>query len=313
MRICWLLVLAGLAGCASRERPEEDYFAIREAQVAALVVRGTPESLASASILVNFERDSQALTLINRAVALAPGRGEFTYLRWRLCAIHQCAEEAQFIRGLKAIDPRNGAAWLPELQLAWDQGDQRQVTEIISKIGSTRGPYFYWNSLVVMMVDSLADAPAPAPSKRAEDLPARMTAAMGAVSSVAIPPLYALGKSCHLDQFDQPGRRFACEAMTSQLLESDTMIMQGLALSIRQRWWSDGSPERVKLQTERLQFDYLRDASLVPRLFHFNSHFATRLAAMRGTDSEAQVARAMLISYHKPVERPLNWKDPFQR
>jgi hypothetical protein len=131
MRICWLLLLAGLAGCAGREPSAGDYLAIRDAQVAALTARGTPENLASASMLINFERDSQALTLINRAVALAPDRGEFVYLRWRVCAIHHCAEEAQFIRGLKAIDPRNGVAWLPELQAAWDGSSAAGTREVV--------------------------------------------------------------------------------------------------------------------------------------------------------------------------------------
>jgi len=311
MRLSWFLLLAGLVGCAGEERTSRDFESAREAQVAALTAGGAPESLATASMMRGLKRDTESLALINGAAALAPERAEIIYLQWRVCVSHQCAEEAQILAALKRVDPGNGMAWLPQLNGAWERGDQAEVTDIVAKIGASRGLNLYWNSSTVMMADALSESGQRKSRGHANDLPARMVTAIGILAAVSIPPLQPLGRVCLPAQFEQRGRRAACEAMVAGLGKSDTIIVQSLGLSIQEKWWPEGSAERESLKGQRQQIQYLLIASSRERILHLNKDFATRLDAMRRTSSEAEVMRAMLISYHEPLERPLTWKDPF--
>ena len=311
MRFGCLLLLAALAGCAGQERTSRDFEATRDAQAAALSARATPESLATASALLSFKRDSESLALVNSAAALAPERADIIYLQWRVCVRHQCAEEPQILADLKRVDPGNGMAWLPELNAAWERADQREVTEIVAKIGASRGVNLHWNPLVVMMVDALGESALRNARDRANDFPTRMVTAIGILAATSTPPLQPLAKACLPAQFEQRGRRAACEAMVAGLGKSDTMIAQGLGLSIQEKWWPEGSAERENLKGQRQQIQYLLIASSRERILHLNKDWATRLDAMRKTSNEVEVMRAMLISHHEPLERPLNWQDPY--
>lgn len=258
MRFSCLLLLACLTGCAGRELSTNQYEAVSDSRAAALIERGTTESLATASVMLGFRQNSEALALINRGAA-------------------------------------------------------REATRIVETIGALRGLDIYWNKTVVMMVDALGeitlrDAHAPQPT-----LSERMVTTIGLLAAMSIPPLQPFSKACRQTQFDQPGRRSACEAMALRLRQSDTMIIQSLGLTVQTRWSAEGSPERENLMAQKRQFYYLLDASSRERRFHSNADFATRLEAMRHSTSEAEVAQAMLISFHEPLERPLNWKEPFPR
>jgi hypothetical protein len=313
MRFSCLLFLACLTGCAGRDLSTNRNEAIRDARAAALIERGTPESLATASVMLGLKQNSKSLALIERAGALAPRRAEISYLRWRACAGEQCPEEARYIAELKTIDPGNGMAWLPELNAAFDRDDQPEVTRIIEIIGTLRGLDIYWNNTVVMMVDALGEIAVRDANTPPLTLPERMVTTIGLLAAMSIPPMQPLSKACRQTQFDEPGRRSACEAMASRLRQSDTMIVQSLGLTFQTRWSPEDSPERENLKAQKRQFYYLLDASTKERQFHSSTDFATRLEAMRHSTSEAEVAQAMLISFHEPLERPLNWKDPFPR
>jgi hypothetical protein len=312
MRICVLLLAVGFVGCAGEARMARYFEAHLEAEIAALIARGTPRSLATAAVLLNFKTDSRSPTLIDRAVAMAPADAKLIYLQWGECARHQCADEQKIIEHLKAADPGNGLAWLPELNAARERKSEAEITQLLATIGATRGLSFYWNPLNVMMVDALNEnVPPEDRAAPGENLSARGVTVIGVLAALAIPPLQSLGKSCRLDQFDQLGRRAACEAMTARLSESDTVIMQGLGISIQQKWWPEGSPERERLREQRRQYDYLVEESTRPRFFGMNRDWAARFEAMRNFRSEADVERAMLIFHHEPLERPVNWKDPY--
>jgi hypothetical protein len=314
MRFRLLLLVASLAGCTDASRTAREFDAQRDGQIGALIARDTPQSLATASLLLNFKTNPESQALIDRAVSMAPARAEIIYVQWRECAFHKCADAEKIIERLKAIDPDNGLAWLPELNAAKEGKSEAEVTRLLARIGATRGLTLYWNSLIAMMADALrengASIGAPASNPR---LVGSVVTAIGVLAAVGIPPLQSLGKACRLDQFDQPGRRAACEAMTARLMESDTVIMQGLGLSIQEKWWPEGGAERERLRAQRRQFDYLMFESSRERVLHMNRDWAVRLEAMRNFRREQDVERAMLIFYHEPLERPVNWKSPYPR
>ena len=311
MRLSCLVLLAGVAGCASQMPSPRDYEATRDARAAALTARATPDSLATASVLLGFKRDSESLELINRAYALAPQRAEIVYLRWRACAARQCADEQQYIAALKSVDPGNGVAWLPELSAALEREDQREVTRILQIIGTSQGLNFYWNRTCVLMVDALTDIAPRDKAKPKLDLAARLVTSSGLLAALSIPPLQPLAKACRSNERDEPERRNACMAMASRLRQSNEVIFQRAGLSFQTHWSSNDSPETQSLMAQRRQSDYLLVASGRERLFHMNEDAATRLAAMRKSASEADVMQAMLVAFHEPIERPLNWKDPY--
>jgi hypothetical protein len=332
MRICLVLLLAGLVGCAgeSRSRSGRDFVAETDADVAALSARGTAHSLATAALLsyvktalesaghvqaqtqTQTQQPTPAQALMKRAVALAPDQQPLAYLQWRECA-DSCADQEQIRLHLQALAPDNGLVWLPELTAAWEKGDAAAVTRAIAKIGAARRMSMYSNALVVMMVDELGENPLSAGGAAIEKDPvARAIRAMG-IPLTFVPPLQSLSRPCHLDQFDQPGRREACEAMTARMTESDTVLIQGLGIGLQEKWWPEGSPEREKLHAQRRQLDYVGRASSRIRILHFKKDWAERLEALRNTNREIDALQMMLAFYHLPFERPVNWKDPYSR
>ena len=313
MRIYLILLLASLAGCADEARKAREADEQREIAVAELTARGTAQSLAAASLLGRFKHARRSQELIDRAVAIAPDQPALAYLQWRECAaVPTCAKEEEIRTRLQAVAPDNGLVWLPELNAAWERADAPAVTGAVAKIGASRHISIYWNSLIVMLVDAFGEKSASTGRPVFAQSPTdRMVDAIGILAAVSTPPLQAIAKSCHADQFDQPGRREACEAMMARLADSDNFLLQRLAVSIQQKWWPEGSLERGQLRARRRQLDYVMLASSRIRVLHVDRDSAQRLEAMRKSNDELDVMRAMLAFHHEPLEPPANWRNPY--
>lgn len=160
-----------------------------------------------------------------------------------------------------------------------------------------------WNQLEVMMVDALAVA------NPSQSLATRGSVAIGVLAAQAIPPLQPMSKACRLEQLNLPGRRAACEALVARMEQSSTVLTQGLALSIQERWWPAGSPERDVLRAKRRRLDYLLTMSGRIRWWRMNRDMAVRIDAARKTDREEDVELAMIKSFGLPPEPPMDWKD----
>lgn len=154
------------------------------------------------------------------------------------------------------------------------------------------------------MVDALAVA---SPS---QDLATRGIYVIGMLAAEPIPQLQAIARACRLEQLDLPGRRAACEATAAHMEQSDTMLTQSLALSLQERWWPAGSPQRDILRAKRRQLDYLMTMSSRIRWRRMNHDMAVRLEAARSTAREEDVARAVIKSLGLSLEPPVGWRDP---
>jgi hypothetical protein len=313
MRIFLILLLASLAGCADEARKAREADEQREIAVAELTARGTAQSLAAASLLGRFQHARRSQELIDRAVAIAPDQPALAYVQWRECAAAgTCGEEEAIRAHLQAVAPDNGLVWSPELNAAWERADAPAVTRAVAKIGASRHVSIYWNSLIVMLVDAFGEKSTSTGRPVFAQSPTdRMVDAIGILAAVSIPPLQAIAKSCRADQFDQPGRREACEAMMARMAGSDNFLMQSLAVNIQQKWWPEGSLEREQLRARRRQLDYVMLASSRMRVLHLGRDWARRLEAMRKSNDELDVMRAILAFHHEPLEPPANWKDPY--
>src|SRR6185437_7802861 len=116
-----------------------------------------------------------------------------------------------------------------------------------------------------MIVDALAVA------EPSQNLAIRGVSAIGTLAAVAIPPLQPLSKACKDEQLDLPGRRAACQAMVARMEQSSTMLTQSLALSLEERWWPAGSPEREIVRAKRRRLDYLMAVSSQTSWWHKNA------------------------------------------
>ena len=303
-----LLCVLMLAGCVHARPGGTDARFVRaelNREAAVLIPRATPGDLAAAALLLAPAGPNarQPLDLIERAQTLAPKRPELVWVQFVICERFKCEARKQIVARLQALDPGNGFAWAPDLE-GLRPSDSDSVTAVIARIGAARRMTIYWNQLEVMMMDALAVA---SPS---QDLAARGVYSIGILSAESIPPLQGISRACRPEQLDLRGRRAACEAMAARMEQSDTMLTQSLALSLQERWWPAGSPQREALRAKRRQLDYLMTTSSRIRWWRTNNDWAIRIEAAKSTAREEDVARAVIKSQGLPLEPPVGWKDP---
>lgn len=303
-----LLCVLALAGCAHAKGDGTDadvFRAERTRQVEVLVAHPTPTNLAAAAFLVESGDliGRRPLELIAQAEALAPQRAELAWVHLAICERLKCEAREQIEVHLQEIDADNGFVWAADLEHAQSSGSVVAVTAAIARIGASPRMTFYWNQLEVMMVDALAVA---SPS---QSLATRGTEAIGVLAAQAIPPLQPMSKACRLEQLSLPGRRAACEALVARMEQSSTVLTQSLAISMQERWWPAGSPQREVLRAKRRRLDYLMTTSSRIRWWRMNRDMAVRIDAARTTDREEDVELAIIKLFGLPPEPPMDWKD----
>lgn len=299
--------MLALTGCAHGKGDATDadaFRAERAREVEVLVAHPSPTNLAAAALLAwPGDLRGRPLELITQAEALAPQRAELAWVHLAICNREKCEAKVQIEIHLQEIDPDNGFVWTADLEHAQSSGSAGAVTAAIARIGASPRMTFYWNQLEVMMVDALGEA---SPS---QSLATRGYEAIGVLAAQAIPPLQPMSKACRLEQLNLPGRRAACEALVARMEQSSTVLTQGLALSIQERWWPAGSPEREVLRAKRRRLDYLMTMSNRIRWWRMNRDMAVRIDAARKTEREEDVELAMIKSFGLPAEPPVDWKD----
>ena len=303
-----LLCALALTECAyaKGDGTDADVFrAERTRQVEVLVARPTPTNLAAAALLAwpGDLNGGRPLELIAQAEALAPQRAELAWVHLAICERLKCEAKEQIEVHLQEIDADNGFVWAADLEHAQSSGSAVAVTAAIARIAASPRMTFYWNQLEVMMVDALAVA---SPS---QSLARRGTEAIGVLAAQAIPPLQPMSKACRLEQLSLPGRRAACEALVVRMEQSSAVLTQSLAISMQERWWAAGSPQREVLRAKRRRLDYLMTMSSRIRWWRMNRDMAVRIDAARKTDREEDVELAMIKSFGLPPEPPVDWKD----
>lgn len=299
------LVLTGCAHTRGDGTDVESFRTERNREVEVLVAQVTPSNLAAAALLAapGDLNGRQPLDLIERAEALAPQRPELVWLHLAICERLKCDAKAQIEARLQALDPDNGFAWVSDLEWAQPSGSDAAVTAAIVQIGARPRMTFYWNQLEVMMVDALAVAN---PSR---SLATRGIVAIGMLAAQAIPALQPMSKACRLEQLDLSGRRVACETMVARMEQSSAVLTQSLALSLQERWWPAGSPQRDVVRAKRRRLDYLMTTSSRIRWWRMNRDMAVRIDAARWSDREEDVEIAIVRSFGLPPEPPMDWKD----
>ncbi len=276
----------------------------RRAEVDALVAQPSPATLATAALLsYPPENDpAQPLQLIERAETMAPGRPDLVWIERAICRRLNCGAAQSIENHLQELDPDNGFAWIPDLERAEQGASDDAVTAAIARIGAATKMTFYWNSLEVTVFDGLTAA------TPRESLANRALEATGVLAAMAIPPLQPLTKPCRADQFGIPGRREACQLMATRMEHADSLLAQGLALSMQVRWWPENSAQRDSLRIRRRQLDYEMQMSGRTR-WRMNRDMAIRIQSARTSLREEDVAIAVMKAYRIPLAAPPDWKD----
>jgi hypothetical protein len=214
-----------------------------------------------------------------------------------------CDTQPQIESKIRALDPGNGFVWAWELQRGRESFSEPMVTEVLVRMGASSKITDYTNQLEVMTVDPMGIA-RPSPN-----LTSRVVYGIGMIAAMPIPALSQISKACRPEQFDQPGRRAACETLMARMEQSSGVILQSMALRIQERWWPVDSPQREALNTKRRRFDYLREVSSRMRWWRMNRDMAVRIDAARRTEREEDVELAIVKSFGMSTEHPNDWKD----
>ena len=305
---CW-----ALAGCATRlEAQVEQYQQQERRDRDALIARGTPDSLAVASLVMDPPRqDSFVMPAeITQAVAAAPERPDLAWLQYTLCRRAQCVDRPAIEQRLQAVDPGNAWFWVPDLEQALRGNDPDDVTAAVGRVAAAERMTTYWNALTVLVTDELGYARgATRPGDGGHALGERYVEAIGLLAAT-MTPLQPLGKACRADALNEPGRRQACQALVTRLATADEFITRSAGISLQERWPTDDPDTRARLADQRRQLDYVLLESSRPRWFN-NADVALRLETARHTSSELAVMRAVLATHHEPLDRPPHWTSPW--
>jgi hypothetical protein len=286
-------------------------------EVGYLMAKGTADSLATASLLAHLVENEgdvaqppDATALIQRAAALAPQRPEILWLLLRDCQMRRCSDESALVDRLRSADPGNGLALLPALD-ASRAGSTAETTRIIAQMGASRTLNLRWNKSLVMLFDAMTHDPRSEPATAiTHDPDDRLSHATGVLAAIDVPPFKPITVVCSPDQFQEPGRRAACESLMERLDTSDSILAQSLSVSVQITWWPPGSPESATLRQARMQQEYLVQASARERQGRVNADAELRVTAMRHSATEQEADAAVLTAYHEPLQRPAGWHLP---
>ena len=131
------------------------------------------------------------------------------------------------------------------------------------------------------------------------------------LAAVDIPPFKPIMAVCGSDQFQEVGRRAACE---STMATARCLGFHHCAEPECERATSSGGPREVprpqRYTGRSLQQQYLVQASGRVRGAQANADADLRVAAMRQAATEEAADKVVLTAFREPVERPADWHGP---
>ena len=312
----------GLGVSAPPARPSSHaaavkYQAWRAAAVSALIARADADSLATAAALrfvgaaVNAPtvllRQSPALDLAARASELAPQDASIGWLHLQLCAGTPACSIRDVATVMRWVDADNGAAWLQTLATAQKDHDGTETDRVLADMAHSARFDFYWNPIVVLMVDALHAAHDELPSNFAASDSARLMTVSGIASGEIIPPLNALIEACR-DSSAAAERRDLCLKLSKTMQRGDAIVAQLAGFSLEKRLLGPDSKESRAIAERRhvLEWRAAAAAKLDDPLLPWtkNARARARLEHMRMLPREEDVCIAILREHKMALEPP---------
>ncbi len=308
-----------VAAPKSAGRAEADkYQAWRSAAEAVLIARADANSLATAAALRYFgsaagakgglpKPEPSALELAARASELAPQSASIGWLHLQLCSVTPSCDIRDVATVLRWVDADNGAAWLQTLATAQKERDSTEVDRALADIARSMHFDFYWNRLVVLMVDALGAARDQLPGGFAASDSARLTMIIGIASAEIIPSLTPLLEACR-EPAAAAERRELCLRLSKTMQRGDTVVAQLAGFSIERHLVAPDGREARAIAERRRVLDWRMaeagkfDSPLLP--WTKNARARSRLAAMRAKSREEDVCIAILQSHKVALDPP---------
>ena len=318
---------AGASGAATpgttAHRPNahtaaDKYQSWRTAAVAALSARADANSLATAAALrytapasgaktVSPNLKQSALELAARASELAPQNASIGWLHLQLCSGTPTCDIRDVATVMRWVDADNGAAWLPTLATAERDKDPTEVDRIIADMAEGTRFDFYWNRIVVLMVDALDAARNQLPGGFAASESARLTTVSAIASGEVIPPFTALVEACR-ESSAVVERREPCLKLSKTMQRGDTIVAQLVGFSIERHLLAPDSKEARAIAERRHVLEWRVAAAarfdnpLLP--WTKNARARARLVRMRAMPRQEDVCIAILREHRMALDPP---------
>ena len=289
----------------------------RTAAAATLGARADANSLATAAALRyvgsgNAKAGSPkpgptALDLAARASELDPQNASIGWLHLQLCLGTPACDIRDVATVMRWVDADNGAAWLQTLAAAQKDRDTTEVDRVLADMAHGARFDFYWNRIVVMMVDALEAARAELPGGYAASDSARLNTVIGIASGELIPPFGALVEACR-ESGAAGERRELCLKLSKSMQHGDTIVAQMVGFSIERRLLAPDSKEARAIAERKhvLEWRVAAAAKLDDPLLPWtkNARARARLMHMRALPREEDVCIAILRQHKVALDPP---------
>jgi hypothetical protein len=289
----------------------------RTAAAATLGARADANSLATAAALRyvgsgNAKAGSPrpgptALDLAARASELDPQNASIGWLHLQLCSGTPACDIRDVATVMRWVDADNGAAWLQTLAAAQKDRDTTEVDRVLADMAHGARFDFYWNRIVVMMVDALEAARAELPGGYAASDSARLNAVSGIASGEIIPPFTPLVEACR-ESGAVAERRDLCLKLSKTMQRGDTIVAQMVGFSIERHLFAPDSKEARAIAERRhvLEWRVAAAAKFDDPLLPWtkNARARARLLHMRALPREEDVCIAILRQHKMALDPP---------
>lgn len=286
------------------------YRAWRAAAAAVLIARADAHSLATAAALRHLAAPTPGPTAVDlaaRAAELAPQNASIGWLHLQLCAGTPPCDIRDVATVMRWVDADNGAAWLQTLSVAQKDKDTTEVDRILADMAVGARFDFYWNRIVVLMVDALDAVGYDLPSGFAASDASRLKLVSGIASGEVIPPFSALVEACR-ESSSLPERRELCLKLSKTMQHSDTVAAQMAGFSLARRLLAPDSREARAMVERRhvLEWRVAEAAKFDKPLLPWtkNARARARLAQMRALPREEDVCIAILKEHKMALDPP---------
>ena len=296
----------------------DKYLTWRAEAAATLSARADANSLATAAALryvgpaygaktVGPILKPSALDLAARASELAPQNASIGWLHLQLCSGTPTCDIRDVATVMRWVDADNAAAWLQTLATAQRDRDTTEVDRILADMAHGARFDFYWNRIVVLMVDALDAVRDQLPGRFAASDSARLTTASGIASAEVIPPFSALAEACR-ELSAAADRRELCLKLSKTMQRGDTIVAQLVGFNIERHLLAPDSKEARAIAERKHVLEWRVAAAakfdnpLLP--WTKNARARARLAQMRAMPREEDVCIAILRQHKMAPEPP---------
>jgi hypothetical protein len=248
-----------------------------------------------------------ALELAARASELAPQNASIGWLHLQLCSGTPTCDIRDVATVMRWVDADNGAAWLPTLATAQRDRDPMEVDRILADMAHGERFDFYWNRIVVLMVDALDAARDNLPNGFAASDSAKLNTVSEIAGGEIIPPFTALVEACR-ESSAAAERRELCLKLSKTMQRGDTIVAQLVGFSIERHLLAPDSKEARAIAERRhiLEWRVAAAAKFDNPLLPWtkNARARARLAQMRAMPRQEDVCIAILRQHKMALDPP---------